>query len=76
MKISKLKNYLNSLPNEFDDYDVVLSEIGVLDELSEYRMDSPIVRIFIDDETKEMCIVHEDTNRPKGGSAHEGSIGT
>jgi hypothetical protein len=60
MKIKEYKKYLDCLPKEFDDYEVVVSEKGEFDEENSFRIDKPIVKIFIDPETKELCIVvHE-----------------
>lgn len=62
MKIKQLKEYLNQLPVELDDYSIVYSEIKDLQE-SELvaRLDQPIESIVVDNINKEMIIGTSDT---------------
>ncbi len=54
MNIAELKEFLATFPEEFDSYEIVNSEIGVLDEENYYRKDIPITTIFVDEDTQEL----------------------
>jgi hypothetical protein len=62
MKLKELKDWLNSIPVEFDDYDVVNGEYGQFtedDETFRYRVDKPIIASIVDEETFEVVLLHE-----------------
>jgi len=54
MNIAELKEFLATFPEEFDSYEIVNSEIGVLDGENYYRKDIPITTIFVDEDTQEL----------------------
>jgi hypothetical protein len=60
MTLKELKNWINSLPEEFDEYPVMNGKIGVLDEQYHYRIDNSITTTMVDEETKEIIIMHDD----------------
>lgn len=65
MTLQKLKEWLEALPEEFDEFKVVYSEetsLNVTDqEGNEYysRKDIPINAGLVDEETKEICLMKE-----------------
>ncbi len=71
MKLKDLKEWLDSLPNEFMEFDVVNSEEGELNDVDRmnelagineskhdftYRLDRPIIAFSIDESTKEALL--------------------
>lgn len=65
MKLKDFKNFLAKLPAECDDYDMVNGEVGFLppEEDGEdnlvYRVDKPIIALYADTQTKEVCLFHQ-----------------
>jgi hypothetical protein len=66
MTLEELKKFLNDLPKEFNSFGVVNGEVGTLSEPDEkgeeqyvYRIDKPIITLFVDEETKEICFFHQ-----------------
>lgn len=66
MTLKELKKFVNNLPETFDDYGVVNGEVGVLDgtggdgrEDLVYRCDKPIITLFVDEQSKEVCFFHQ-----------------
>lgn len=60
MTLKELKNWINSLPEEFNDHTVVNGKVGVLDEQYHYRVDSPITTLMVDEENKEIVVMYDD----------------
>lgn len=60
MKLKELKEWLNSLPDEFDEYSCVNGEEGVINEDYHYRVDKPIIAGFVDEENKEVVLCHQE----------------
>jgi hypothetical protein len=59
MTIAGLRNFLNGLPEIFDDYSIVNGELAQLDGEFFYRLDKPVVQVSVDEETKELVILHQ-----------------
>lgn len=65
MKLHEIKFFLNNLPESFNDFDVVNGEVGTLpgekegDEFVGYRVDKDIITLYVDEETKEVCMFHQ-----------------
>jgi hypothetical protein len=65
MKISELKEFLATLPEEFDDFTLVNGEFGKMEEEEGdeesyyYRMDKPILSVYVDEETNEVCFLNQ-----------------
>ena len=55
MKLSELKEFINSLPAEMDDFTVVNGEYGFMDPENEegfiYRVDKPVLAIIVTSNT-------------------------
>ena len=64
MILKEMKEWLNSLPEEFNEYTVVNGEIGIIDNQYHYRVDKPITTMTVDEETKEVVLMN-DTADPK-----------
>jgi len=60
MKLKELKEWLNSLPEEFDDYSCVNGEEGIINKDYHYRVDKPIIAGFVDEENKEVVLCHQE----------------
>lgn len=58
MKIKELKEYLNSLPKELDNFDLVYSRVNILDKsaLNWTREDMPINSIIVDQDHEQICM--------------------
>ena len=56
MKLSELKEWVNKLPEEFADFEVVNGEVGVLDGEYWYRLDKPVTTLTVDVENKEIIV--------------------
>ncbi len=62
MKIQELKNWIDNLPEEFADFEVVTSEEGVLVDDTTYRKDVPIIALNVDTESNEILLYSKITN--------------
>ena len=58
MKLTELKDWIESLFIEFLEFDVVNAELHEKDIFS-YRLDKPIVSLAVDEETKEILFLNE-----------------
>ena len=78
MTFKELRNFVEMIPAEVDNYEVVNGEVGYLDPEDDdsmvYRVDKPIVALYVDEHSKEVCFfsqTREDVNktlRKNGGS--------
>jgi hypothetical protein len=66
MTLEELRNFLNSLPEKFNSYGIVNGEVGVLEGSGEdgkedlvYRCDKPIISLYVDEHSKEICFFHQ-----------------
>jgi len=63
MKLSELKEFINSLPAEMDDFTVVNGEYGFIDPENEegfiYRVDKPVLAINVDEKDMEVVLLHQ-----------------
>ena len=63
MTLRELKDFISKLPQEMDNFMVVNGEVGYLDPENEdsmvYRVDNPIVTLYVDEETEEICMFHQ-----------------
>ncbi len=61
MQLKDLREFLTKIPTELDEYEMVNGEVGVLDEENgyTYRVDKPIIALYVDEDTKEVCFFHQ-----------------
>ena len=62
MKLIEIKNWIESLPKEFLEYDAVNGVFGELvkeDEIT-YRLDKPITAMTVDEENKEIVFLNDE----------------
>jgi hypothetical protein len=59
MTILELKNFLNSLPINFDTFTIVNGEVSTLGENYYVRIDKPVIHLEIDENSKELLILHQ-----------------
>lgn len=66
MKLKELKEFIKKLPSEMDEFNIVNGEVGYLDidneELDDklvYRVDKPIIALYVDEKDKEICFFHQ-----------------
>ena len=63
MTVKELKEFIKQIPEEFDEYEMVNGEVGYLDPTDEnslsYRVDKPIIALYVDEEAKEVCFFHQ-----------------
>jgi hypothetical protein len=63
MILEELKTFINNLPPSMSDFTVVNGEFASLiedgEELTYFRVDKPIVVLTVDEENKEILILHQ-----------------
>ena len=63
MTLNELKNFVNRLPEEMGEWSVVNGEVGYLDPEDDnsmvYRVDKPIIALFVDENSNEICLFHQ-----------------
>jgi hypothetical protein len=63
MTVKELKEFLESLPEEFDGFGVINGEYGELPSDDEdnlvYRLDKPISVIYVDEQTEELALLNQ-----------------
>jgi hypothetical protein len=63
MTLKELKSFIARLPEEMEDFSVVNGEVGYLEEGNEdsaiYRLDKPIIALYVDEKEKEICFFHQ-----------------
>ena len=63
MTLAELKEFINKLQQDIDDYIVVNGEYGFLDPNDEnslvYRADKPVLMITVDKNDKEILLLHQ-----------------
>ena len=63
MILRDLKEYLERLPAEYDEFELVNGQVGDVDTDDEtnfvYRVDNPIVAMYADVDTREICFFHQ-----------------
>lgn len=64
MRLTDLRNFVAKLPAEMDEFEVVNGEVGILDpedpeESMVYRVDKPIIALYVDEQTQEICFFHQ-----------------
>ena len=57
MKLKDFKQWLSKLPTEADEYEVILGQIGQIDNETYYRKDDEISALDLDIESKEVLIM-------------------
>jgi len=66
MILNELKNFVNRLPEEMGEWSVVNGEVGYLDPSDDnsmvYRVDKPIIALFVDKTSQEICLFHQTQN--------------
>lgn len=65
MTLKELKNWVLSLPEEFDEFIIINGEGGVFEDDPEftYRVDKPVTFAVVDEKTKEV-VLGNDANIP------------
>jgi hypothetical protein len=59
MTLKELKNWLDKLPEDFLEFNVVNGEVGMLDGEYMYRLDKPVTTLTVDVENKEIIILND-----------------
>lgn len=57
MILQELKDWVNTLPEEFMEFNVVNGEEGQLDDQYFYRLDKPVISLLVDEESKEFVLL-------------------
>jgi len=70
MVLKELKEFIAKLPAEMDEYYIVNGEVGYIEPENEeslvYRVDKPIIALYVDRKSNEICFFHqtqEDVNK-------------
>lgn len=63
MTLGELKGFLKKLPPEMDEFFVINGEVGYLDPEDDksavYRLDKPIIAMYVDEKSGEVCFFHQ-----------------
>ena len=63
MTLGELRSFVTQLPTTMDDFEVVNGEVGYLDPTDDdsavYRCDKPIIALYVDKVTSEVCFFHQ-----------------
>jgi len=63
MTLKELREFLDKVPTEMDGFSVVNGEVGYLDPNDDdsmvYRVDNPIIALYVDESSKEICMFHQ-----------------
>jgi hypothetical protein len=68
MTLKELKDFINNLPEEMNDFTVVNGEVGYFDientndkddDKVMYRVDKPIIALYVDKNDREICLFHQ-----------------
>ena len=61
MTLKELIDFIKTIPEEMNDFTVVNGEVGYLDPNDDnsmvYRVDNPIITIYVDKHNKEFCFI-------------------
>lgn len=65
MKLKEIKNWIESLPEEFLEFEVVNVENGDLTEDGEYtyRLDKPVTGLDVDVDNKEILVMNDNSKK-------------
>ncbi len=63
MTFKELREFVNQIPEAMNDYEIVNGEVGYIDPEDDdslvYRVDKPIIALYVEDSTKEICFFHQ-----------------
>ncbi len=63
MTLRELKDFVNNLPEEMNNFGVVNGEVGYVnpedDNSMVYRLDKPIIALYVDEQSEEVCLFHQ-----------------
>lgn len=63
MTLGELKGFLLKLPKEMDEFYVMNGEVGYVDPEDDnsavYRLDKPIIAMYVDEKSEEVCFFHQ-----------------
>lgn len=63
MILGELRKFVTQLPTTMDDFQVVNGEVGYIDieddDSAVFRVDKPIIALYVDKVTSEVCFFHQ-----------------
>jgi hypothetical protein len=63
MTLGELRNFVTQLPTTMDAFEVVNGEVGYIDNEDDdsavYRVDKPIIALYVDKVASEVCFFHQ-----------------
>jgi hypothetical protein len=67
IKLKEVRDWIDTLPEEFLEFDVVNAEEGILTKDGEYtyRMDKPVVSLNVDVDNQEILILNQNKDDGK-----------
>jgi hypothetical protein len=57
MKLKELKDWLTTLPNDSDDYEIVNGDLIENENEYQYQIEKPVVALYVDTEHKEIIVL-------------------
>lgn len=65
MKLREIKEWIESLPEGFLEFEVMNSEEGSLMNEYSYRLDKPLIELNVDEDTQEILFLNKETKKPQ-----------
>jgi hypothetical protein len=70
IKLKELRNWVNQLPTELDEFNVVNAEFGEFNEGDfVYRLDKPVVTLVVNEDTEEILVLNAPVKKPDEDNA-------
>ena len=63
--VKELKKFVNSLPKKFDDFGIINGQYGSANGEFYFRIDKPVIFLTVDEDTGELCILHQSEDEVK-----------
>jgi hypothetical protein len=57
MKVKELKEWINKLPDDTDEFDIVNGDLTETETEYQYQIEKPVVAFYMDKENKEIIIL-------------------
>jgi len=57
MKLKELKEWVTTLPTEYEDFDIVNGDLTETENEYTYQIEKPVVALYMDKENKEVIIL-------------------
>lgn len=63
MTLGELKEFIATIPENMDGFNIMNGEVGHIDPNDDdslvYRLDKPIIALYVDEHSREVCFFHQ-----------------